>query len=374
MMSNNLSLKFNFSYHGHSVINIDLEIPMEGITAITGVSGIGKSTLLKCISGLKNPQKGRIVFKDLIWFDSEKEQSIPVENRNIGFVFQSNNLLKHLTVQENIKYLTKRSNQDLSESEIDSLSNVLDCTHLFSKRVHELSGGEQQRVALLKVFVSDPKLILLDEPLSALDTRARNQLLNVITQYQKKNKVPILWVTHSMIEVQQCADQVVCLKRHQVDYFNSTESYLSSYQVETPLEGNLGVSLLGLFEEYLSDYGLLRTSTSLGELLVPIEKKQLESQIVTDTKSDEYSKNINVAILATNVSISLEKEFGSSILNQWFVEIADIQSQTDCSKVVIVMRKNGQILYSEITAYSLNRLNLEIGQMVWAKIKSVSVY
>jgi molybdate transport system ATP-binding protein len=179
-----------------------------GITVLFGPSGAGKTTLLEMIAGIVRPCRGRIALRERIFFDSEKGIDLPIEKRQVGMVFQSPSLFPHLTVEENVAYGIRAGERRERAREWLALLGI---EHLRDRYPASLSGGEQQRVALARALASEPQLLLLDEPLSAVDVPTRARLLEEILLLEQRTRLPFLYVTHSVGEAARIADEVILL-------------------------------------------------------------------------------------------------------------------------------------------------------------------
>jgi len=198
--------------------SLELEFRFEqGILVLFGPSGAGKTTVLSCLAGLQRPDEGRIVLGDRTFFDSEGRIDLPARDRRIGFVFQHYALFPHLSVKENVLFGIpgpKRCKKALGHRmSVLEVLDLLRITHLQQRYPGELSGGEQQRVALARALMVEPDLLLLDEPLSALDYQIRESLRDDLRSLQRTWGIPFVLVTHSREEVQALADEVICLER-----------------------------------------------------------------------------------------------------------------------------------------------------------------
>ncbi|OTQ32653.1 molybdenum ABC transporter ATP-binding protein [Gilliamella apicola] len=199
-------------------------VPCQGVTAILGVSGAGKSTLINLINGLIKPDQGKISLNDMTLVATKQNIFVPPEQRNIGTVFQDALLFPHLRVIKNLTYGAKNINRQ----KFDEIINVLNINHLLKRYPAMLSGGEKQRVAIGRALLTNPKLLLMDEPLSALDMPRKKELLNYIDTLVNEFKVPIIYVTHNINEVKRIANYVVILEQGKLLTYGDTHNILQS--------------------------------------------------------------------------------------------------------------------------------------------------
>lgn len=195
-----LDLDFNFTRDEFSMqIRALIDAP---ITGVLGPSGSGKSTFLAVISGLLKPQQGRIKFDNSCLFDADNKLWVPPHKRRIGLVFQDGQLLPHLSVRNNLLYGFRNIEVRERQFELNDIARLLEIEHLLDRGANRLSGGEKQRVALGRAVLYSPKLLLLDEPLSALDERLKNQILPFFLRIKSECKIPMIYVTHSLREIE----------------------------------------------------------------------------------------------------------------------------------------------------------------------------
>ena len=199
-------------------------VPCQGVTAILGVSGAGKSTLINLINGLIKPDQGKISLNDVTLVATKQNIFVPPEQRNIGTVFQDALLFPHLRVIKNLTYGAKNINRQ----KFDEIINVLNINHLLKRYPAMLSGGEKQRVAIGRALLTNPRLLLMDEPLSALDMPRKKELLNYIDTLVNEFKVPIIYVTHNINEVKRIANYVVILEQGKLLTYGDTHNILQS--------------------------------------------------------------------------------------------------------------------------------------------------
>ncbi len=194
------------------VLNIEVELcARSGITVLFGPSGAGRSTILRMIGGITKPDEGSIVLEETVFFDSARDVDLPIQQRRVGIVFQEHSLFPHLTVEENIAYGTRASRGRTAGERVRELLSLLKIEQTAGRYPRELSGGEQQRVALARALASDPRIMLLDEPLSAVDVTTRSTLLEGIAAVQRQWDIPFLYVTHNYTEAAHIGDTMAVL-------------------------------------------------------------------------------------------------------------------------------------------------------------------
>lgn len=206
MIKINVSKKLLMA-HGPATLQIDTVIEGEGITALYGHSGAGKTSLLKIIAGLMQPEKGLIEVNGEVWLNTERKINRPVQQRNIGFVFQDAALFPNMTVEQNLLYAAGNNQHD--KTAIARLLQLVNMESLVHSRPAQLSGGQQQRVALVRALIRQPRVLLMDEPLSALDAGMRSQLRTAIQTMQQQFRPATLLVTHDITELHQLAGHVI---------------------------------------------------------------------------------------------------------------------------------------------------------------------
>jgi molybdate transport system ATP-binding protein len=216
---NTLYVHLRKHYHSSEMERFHLEIEFEappGVTILLGHSGAGKTTLLRCIAGLCNPEEGRIALGDQLLFDSVRRIAVESSRRNVGFVFQDLALFPHLTVIENVAYGLRRLIPSERARRVNSIMESFQIAHLQKRFPREISGGEQQRAALARSLVTEPCVLLLDEPLSSLDTQTKSGIIDDLRGWNETRRIPMLYVTHNHEEVFALGEQVIALKQGRV--------------------------------------------------------------------------------------------------------------------------------------------------------------
>lgn len=209
----------------HFSLIINHQFELKGITAILGASGSGKSTLINLINGLLNPEQGSILINNTIIFDAQKKQKLPIEKRNIATVFQDPLLFPHLTVKKNLLYGVKNK-KNITQFDMDTIVTLLDIEPILHRYPAALSGGEKQRVAIGRALLSEPTLLLMDEPLSSLDSNRKRELIGYILKISSAVNLPIFYVTHNINEVTLLADKIAIIEQGRIIDYGEKASVL----------------------------------------------------------------------------------------------------------------------------------------------------
>ncbi|MEG9498317.1 molybdenum ABC transporter ATP-binding protein ModC [Mannheimia indoligenes] len=350
-------LKLNFIQQlGNLDLNVNLEIPAQGITAIFGRSGAGKSSLINLIAGLATAQSGFIELNGHVLFDSQKGINLPPEKRNIGYVFQEHRLFPHYSVEKNLKYGYKRSDS----ADFLQIVELLGISHLLDRYPENLSGGEKQRVAIGRALLSSPDILLMDEPLSALDLPRKHELLDYLDKLATQLNIPILYVSHSLDEIVRLADQLLLLHHGKVMAFDNVVNVWHSSAFADWQPNNQRISLLELpIKEQQPSYNMLGLGLNEQRLWI----HQLPRH--------QIGENLRVTIASKDVSISLQKPMQSSIRNVLKGNVQKIETHLDRVDVAILVEN--QPIWSTISLWSFDELSLKEGQEVYLQVKSVSL-
>lgn len=209
--------KKTFIKNGAEQFSLDVSFSIEnGITVLAGASGAGKTTVLKIIAGIIAPDEGLIKIDSQIFYDSATRINLPIQTRRVGFVFQDYALFPHLTAAQNIAYGLKIKDAKARQNKVEEMLSLFHIEHTKNRFPSEMSGGEQQRTALARALASEPKIVLLDEPLSAVDVETRMKLLDEIELAQSRAEIPFIYVTHNETEAERLRTRHITLKKGKI--------------------------------------------------------------------------------------------------------------------------------------------------------------
>lgn len=338
----------------HFTLDIpELTLPTTGVTTLFGRSGSGKSTLLRVLAGLENKAVGRIQFNDQVWQDGK--QFMPAQARGVGVIFQDGALFPHMTVRQNLQFALARAPRSQDLVEVASRCRI---DHKLDSPVPTLSGGEKQRVAIARALLSAPQLLLLDEPLSALDTATKKEILPFLEELKDSLNLPMIYVTHAPAEVERLADRVVFLQQGRVDQVETLAQALS--RADSPLFADEGASSV-----LMAQVATLQAGDGLS-CLTPVG-----TQCSLWLPEVAHAGNYRVRIMAKDVGISLSEPINSSLLNVLKVTIERVEPTEQSA--LLTLRLGEQTLFAQISLRSLRQLQLSGGVQVYALIKAMAL-
>jgi len=350
-----LELQIDLAFDGFSLA-IDHAVPFDGISALFGPSGSGKTSLLRAIAGLETPS-GRIVWDGHIWQDGTV--FVRPHERDIGFVFQDARLFNHLDIRGNLEFGMKRAGA--GPGDWKTVVEGLDLGPLLGKSTADLSGGERQRIALGRALLAKPKLLLLDEPLGALDGRRKMEILPYLQRLATEFQVPTLFVSHSVEEVSQLASHVTLIDAGRVVAAGPTSDMLERPDLQS-LTGRFeaGSTLRATVMGHDLSFNLTRLEVAGQELVMPM------------LKSLNVGQTVPLRLRARDVALSQTALAGISIRNQLTGTIAEIHPEEGTAFAEVLVDLNGARIRSRITRLALSDLGLQVGSEVVALIKSVA--
>ena len=352
-----IEARFALRYPGFD-LDVDLRLPAGGVSALFGASGSGKTSCLRCFAGLEPGCEGRIVVGGDVWQDSASACFVPPHRRPFGFVFQDARLFPHLTVRGNLRYAMRRA----AGPEVVGLEEAIrlfDLADLLDRRTERLSGGERQRCAIARALLTRPRLLLLDEPLAALDEARKAELFPYLERLRDALSIPMIYVSHSMREVSRLADHLVLLERGRVQASGPLAEITARADLAFGSDDEAAVVLFVRCAEHDAEFELTRVQFEGGTLWLP--------RIACD-----IGQSLRVRVAASDVSLALEPPHATSILN---VLPATVLARRDDRRgtSLVQLDLGGSRLLARVTRRSATLLGLQAGQPVFAQIKGAAV-
>lgn len=337
-------------------LDAEFTLNMQGVSALFGQSGCGKTTVLRCLAGLERVAEGHLVVDGEVWQDDRT--FVPPHKRPIGYVFQDANLFDHLDVKGNVLFAQKRTRAQRGPQLAD-ISGLMGIKHLLDRPVRTLSGGERQRVAIARALLSSPRLLLMDEPLSALDRFSKDEIIPYLEKMHEALSIPVVYISHDSQEVERLADYMLLMEKGRVakcgpllDMLADPKLFIAkSSKTASVLEAEVTA-----FEEedYLTTLQVADKTLYVPGFVAPIGESR------------------RVRVLATDVSLALEKPSQTTILNVFESKIVEIAA-IDEARVNVVLEMGSAKLIARITTRSLRNFDFKVGQTVYAQVKGVSM-
>jgi molybdate transport system ATP-binding protein len=347
-------------------LDVEFDAPTPGVVALFGPSGCGKSTTINIIAGLLQPDRGAISLDDDVLLDTRRKIAIAAERRGIGYVFQDARLFPHLNVASNLRYAQRRARRAPYVT-LERVLAMLDLGPLLSRRVHRLSGGERQRVAIGRALLSQPRLLLLDEPLAALDRDRREEVLPYLESLRDQLSIPMIYVSHQFDEVLRLATHIVLMQSGTV----AAEGGITQMSLDPKLRALIGPEAVGaiidgtvLGEDAAS--GLTRVQVGNGEVKVEA------AQLLAGTR-------MRVQLLARDVIVATRMPQYLSVRNSLQGVVTAIDDDAACkagdvgSDLVSIDIGAGAPILARVTRAATRELELAPGALVWALVKAVSL-
>jgi len=350
-------LELDFSQQlGDLTLQVSQNLPAQGITAIFGLSGAGKTSLINAIGGLTRPDSGRIALNDRLLSDADKNIFLPPEKRRIGYVFQDARLFPHYRVQGNLQYGMAAS----MRGQFDNIVALLGIGPLLSRFPLTLSGGEKQRVAIGRALLTAPEILLMDEPLAALDLPRKRELMPYLEKLAKEVSIPILYVTHSLDEILRLADKVLVLDNGKVLAMGDLETVWASNIMRPwlPREEQSSVLNVSVLEHH-PRYDM--TALAIGDQRLWIGKVDAPAGTLMRVRVNAADVSLVLQPTANNSSIR-------NILPAKVLECLEIGTQVE-----VKLAMADHILWARITPWARDELMVRPGQWLYAQIKSVSL-
>ena len=352
-----VALRHRFGRDGFA-LDVAFDAPESGVTALFGPSGCGKSTILAAVAGLLQPQEGRVTIGGDVVLDTARGIALPPERRRCAVVFQDARLFPHLSVETNLRYGLRRAPRDADGPSFDDVVALLGIEPLLARRPAGLSGGERQRVALGRALLARPRLLLMDEPLAALDAARRAEVLPFLARLRDVARLPILYVTHALDEVDALADHLVLLEHGRVLADGPVRTLAARTDLPLAARRDAGV-LLDCTVGAAPVDGLTRLDFAGGAL-------------VTTLHPGAPGTRLRVRVRARDIAVAIEEPRGISTQNILRATLTDIQPAGEGQEVFLRLAVGPSELLARITRDSVQRLALRPGMSLWALIKAVT--
>ena len=340
-------------------LQLDLTLPGQQVTALFGPSGSGKTTALRVLAGLERQAQGVISIQGQVWQDSSRGLFLPTHQRALGYVFQEASLFEHLSVQGNLQYGFDRTPAAQRRHGWDHTLELLGIGHLLQRRPHELSGGERQRVAIARALATSPRLLLLDEPLAALDAPRKREIMAYLERLQTELQLTVVYVSHALEEVARLSDHLVLLESGHVTLQGPSAELMT--RLDSPLahsDDAAAVLSCRVLSHDPTDH-LSLTEFDGGQLTVPLQ-------------TAAPGQVLRIRVAARDVSLALQAPAGSSILNLVPAHIAALASDRP-GQVMVTLKAGHSTLLARVTQRSAKALQLAPGLPVVAQIKGVAI-
>ena len=348
---------------GSFALAAEFRVPARGVTALFGPSGCGKTTVLRCVAGLRRIADGSLSVAGKTWQDART--FLPTHRRPIGYVFQEASLFPHLSVRGNLDYGRGRALKAGRAERLDfaEVAALLGIAHLLDRAPTHLSGGERQRVAIGRALLSQPELLLMDEPLSALDRVSRDDILPYLERLRDRLAIPVLYVSHDLAEVERLADTLVLMRDGRVEASGPVDQLQADPTLPIAKLPEAGVTLRARVTGQDAAYGLSRLDIGGAGLLVP------------GLLGDEGTR-VRIRITASDVSLARSAAEGSTILNILPARIIGHAARDPFQTMVVLTlgtEGRGPRILARVTRRSWESLGLAPGQTVFAQIKGVAL-
>ena len=348
---------------GRFALDATFTVPATGITALFGPSGCGKTTVLRCMAGLHRLSDGLCIIGGDVW--QNRTTFRPAFRRPVGYVFQEPSLFPHLSVRRNLLFGAPRRRpiSAATQTHFNEVIDLLGLAGLLDRSPQNLSGGERQRVAVGRALLSEPKLLLMDEPLSALDRQTKDEILPFLERLHASLSLPVIYVSHDIAEVERLADNLVLMQAGRVVAAGPFSEVLSNPALPLALTKEAAVSLDAVVRAYDEKYGLATLEVGGGHFAVPMPSAPIGSRR-------------RLTIAASNISLAREPPHATTILN---ILPAMILSTTSAGEHEIVVllglgpKGAGSRLLARITRRSWDDLGLGDGMMIYAQVKGVAL-
>ncbi|HET9822352.1 MAG TPA: molybdenum ABC transporter ATP-binding protein [Burkholderiaceae bacterium] len=359
-MSSHIRLAVHWSRPGFT-LDLDLALPARGVSALFGPSGSGKTSALRCIAGLERPTHARVQVGDALWQDDAAGVFVPTWRRPLGMVFQEPSLFDHLDVAANLRFGMTRAGVPADARGWDALVELMGLGALLQRRPHQLSGGERQRVAIARALATQPRLLLLDEPMAALDAARKAEILPWLERLRDELAIPMVYVSHSAAEVARLASTLVVMHEGRALAAGPIEQVYGAVDARVAFGDELGVLLPGQVAERDAHWQLMRVDCGGGYgLWLRDEGLPVGSAV-------------RLRVLSRDVSLATEVPPHLSIQNHWQGRVAQIVPDAHPAQVLVRVQCGAALMQASVTRRAVESLGLAVGAPVWVLVKAAAL-
>lgn len=346
-------------HRGAFLLDANFELPTPGVVGLFGRSGCGKTTLVNVIAGLLVAESGRVALDDVVLLDTDRGIDVPPERRRIGYVFQDSRLFPHMRIEANLRYALKRA-AVAPFIGLDRVVELLDIAPLMQRRTHELSGGERQRVAIGRALLSQPSLLLLDEPLASLDASRREEVLPYLEILRDRLAVPMVYVSHNFDELLRLATHLVLMESGKT----VAQGGVGEMSLHPKVRAIIGADAVGAIVEGT----VLATDASTGLTHVQVGRGELKVQCGQTAPGTR----LRVQLLARDLIVATEPPRNLSVRNSLRGVVTSVADDVDDSELIAI-DIGGIVIMARITKAATRELGLAPGKPVWALVKTASL-
>ena len=339
---------------------VDITLPGRGTTVLYGPSGSGKTSVLRCVAGLEPDCTGRIQIGDRVWQDERRDLCLPTWQRPLGYVFQEASLFEHLDVRGNLHYGLRRGIDPLAARSLADAIELLGIGSLLDRSPRALSGGERQRVAIARALATRPRVLLLDEPLAAIDHSKRQEILPWLERMRDEVQIPMIHVTHSADEVARLATYLVVLEAGRVRAAGPVADVLAAVDTPVVVGEDTAALLEGQLLERDASWHLARVGFAGGSLWVADAGLTI-------------GQRVRLRVLARDVSITTREPSHTSIQNHLPGTVECITDDAQPSQALVRLRCGQSVLLARVTRRAIAHLGVQAGSAIWMQVKSVAL-
>jgi len=353
---NAIRARFKLAYPGFA-LDVDLDLPGRGVTALFGHSGSGKTTCLRAIAGLERAPGGFLEVNGAIWQDADV--FLPTHQRPLGYVFQEASLFAHLDIRRNLEFGMQRVPISERRISLQQAIELLGIGHLLARKPDALSGGERQRVGIARALATSPRMLLMDEPLAALDPKRKNEILPYLERLHDELEIPVLYVSHAPDEVARLADHLVLLENGRVIASGAAIDLMTRLDLPLAHSDSAEALIAATVSGHDTDYQLTCVEFPGGRFTLPLHMAKI-------------GQRVRIRIQARDVSLTLTRQTGTSILNILPVTVTGLSDDSP-GQVMVGLEAGGARLLARITHKSAATLELAPGKAVYAQVKGVAI-